>query len=63
MDSNAQGCPVDTWNGTAANEEFPDEVSELDAHVYVHSGWDPYALWRARVKATFNTRPERERRR
>jgi hypothetical protein len=62
MDSNAQGCPAEAWDLTAANEEFPDEASELDAQVYVHSGWDPYALWRARVKAAFNTRPERERR-
>jgi hypothetical protein len=54
MNTNAHGCAEQAWDIGAANEEFPDVDAELDAHVYVHAGWDPYAAWRARVKATFS---------
>jgi hypothetical protein len=57
MNINAQGCAADPWKLSAANEDFPGTDAELDAHVYVHSGWDPYAAWRARVKATFSLQP------
>lgn len=58
MNTNAQGCAADQWNLAAANEDFPDPALELDAHVYVHCGWDPYAAWRARVKAIFSLNAE-----
>lgn len=53
MNGNAQGCIAEQWKLLAANEDFPDAALELDEHLYVHSGWDPYAAWRARVKAAF----------
>jgi hypothetical protein len=51
MISNAHGLAGEPRSLMAANEDFPEDVS--DAHFYVHAGWDPYAAWRARVKATF----------
>jgi hypothetical protein len=54
MDMNAQGRAAEPWDVAAANEDFPDVDAEPDAHVYVHCGWDPYAAWRARVKAMFS---------
>ena len=54
MNSNVQGRTGEPGNLVAANEDFPDAALELDEHLYVHSGWDPYAAWRARVKATFS---------
>jgi len=53
MNPNVQGCTADQRQTLAANEDFPDAALELDEHLYVHSGWDPYAAWRARVKAAF----------
>jgi hypothetical protein len=50
MNSNAQGFAGEP-RMVAANEDFPEDIA--DAHFYVHAGWDPYAAWRARVKATF----------
>jgi hypothetical protein len=45
----------------AANEEFTDAmVSRLDAMSYSRSGWDPYEVWRTRVKASSRPRQERE---
>jgi hypothetical protein len=54
MNTNAQGCAAEPWNISAANENFPDADGAVDAHIYVHAGWDPYAAWRARVKAMFS---------
>jgi hypothetical protein len=54
MDTNAHGCAGGAWDLAAANEEFPDADAGLGAHLYVHAGWDPYAAWRARVKAMFS---------
>jgi hypothetical protein len=50
----------------AANEEFPGGVNGLDRITsdriaYPRSGWDPYEVWRTRVKASSRMKPERER--
>jgi hypothetical protein len=45
----------------AANEEFPGMLSGLDRLAYPRSGWDPYEVWRTRVKASSRMKPERER--
>jgi hypothetical protein len=44
----------------AANEEFTGTVDRLDAISYSRSGWDPYEVWRTRVKASSRPRQERE---
>jgi hypothetical protein len=44
----------------AANEEFTATVNRLDAISYSRSGWDPYEVWRTRVKASSRARQERE---
>jgi hypothetical protein len=54
MNTNAQGHAAEPWNLAAANDNFHDMDAAQDAHVYVHAGWDPYAAWRARVKAMFS---------
>jgi hypothetical protein len=53
MNRNVQGRTADQWKMLAANEEFHEAALELVEHLYVHSGWDPNAAWRARVKAVF----------
>jgi len=46
----------------AANEEFTRTVNAIDDGAsYSRSGWDPYEVWRTRVKASSRLRPERER--
>jgi len=54
MNTNAQARAAEPWDITAANDSVCDADSTLDAHIYVHAGWDPYAAWRARVKAMFS---------
>ena len=45
----------------AANEEFPGTVKDVvDTLEYPRSGWDPYEVWRTRVKATSRSKQERE---
>lgn len=56
----AAGQPVTP----AANEEFTDAVETLETLerlVYTSTGWDPYEVWRTRVKATARASEERER--
>jgi hypothetical protein len=43
----------------AANEEFT-ETTELQTLAYTQTGWDPYEVWRTRVKATSRASQERE---
>jgi hypothetical protein len=45
----------------AANEEFSEATADLDANTYARSGWDPYEVWRTRVKASSRVPQERER--
>jgi len=53
----AAGQPV----APAANEEFNGAVEGLERLSYTHTGWDPYEVWRTRVKATARGSQERER--
>ena len=47
-----EGLPADLQESLAANEEFAD-IAEGDERVlHTHSGWDPYEVWRTRVKGT-----------
>ena len=47
----AEGLPVEQRTDTAAaNEEFTGIVTRLDVPRR-ESGWDPYEVWRTRVRA------------
>jgi hypothetical protein len=52
----AAGQPVTP----AANEEFTETAEGLQTPAYTPTGWDPYEVWRTRVKATSRVTPERE---
>jgi hypothetical protein len=58
----AQGSPADPQAIPAANEEFATEVNGLDRLGYPRSsGWDPYEVWRTRVKSSSRVKPAQER--
>lgn len=56
----AEGLPAVKRLTPAANEDFTSTASELDSHTYTRPGWDPYEVWRTRVKASSRTPQERE---
>jgi hypothetical protein len=66
----AEGVPARQRPTPAANEEFTGTVDELYRHdLDVHdldtlatprSGWDPYEVWRTRVKASAKEKRGRE---
>jgi hypothetical protein len=45
----------------AANEEFTAMANGLDGVARVHLSWDPYEVWRTRVKESSSVTQERER--
>jgi hypothetical protein len=45
----------------AANEEFTAMPNALDWVARVHLSWDPYEVWRTRVKESSAVMQERER--
>jgi hypothetical protein len=46
----------------AANEEFTGTANAIERMTtHAQSGWDPYEVWRTRVKATAHVKQERER--
>ena len=58
----AEGLPAVKRLTPAANEDFNATASELETtHAYARSGWDPYEVWRTRVKASSRAPQERER--
>jgi hypothetical protein len=55
MTDTAQGLPVERRADTAAaNGDFTGIVTRLDTPTR-ESGWDPYEVWRTRVKAPAKT--------
>jgi hypothetical protein len=54
----AEGLPVIQTVIPAANEEFTDTLNAIDGANVAHSGWDPYEVWRTRVKASFRLEQE-----
>jgi hypothetical protein len=59
----AEGLPADPTETPAANEDFNEIVGGLDTLERVdrpRSGWDPYEVWRTRVKASSTVKSERE---
>jgi len=57
----AEGLAAAHRMSPAANEEFTAMANGLDAVASPQSGWDPYEVWRTRVKASSSVMPERER--
>ena len=47
----AQGLVGHRIAPAAANEEFSALVNGLDRLEHPQSGWDPYEVWRTRIKA------------
>jgi|SRR5215469_10341256 len=67
----AEGLPARQRLSAAANEDFTATVNELTGHDLVRhdldrlatpprSGWDPYEVWRTRVKASAKQKDGRE---
>jgi hypothetical protein len=46
------GLPAGPQEADAANEEFHDELDSYQSPTHMHSGWDPYEVWRTRVKTS-----------
>ncbi|HEY0767870.1 MAG TPA: hypothetical protein VGD47_07920 [Steroidobacteraceae bacterium] len=57
----AAGLPVVHRLSPAANEDFAGMANGLDRLTSPQSGWDPYEVWRTRVKASPSVKQERER--
>ena len=57
----AEGIPAVKRLTAAANEDFGATTADLDTRAYRRSGWDPYEVWRTRVKASSRVPQERER--
>jgi hypothetical protein len=56
----AQGIPAADGLTPAANEEFAELVNGLQGEAS-RVGWDPYEVWRTRVKSFSRTKGESER--
>lgn len=46
-----EGLPADPQESLAANEDFAGNDTTLDRLTSLRSGWDPFDVWRTRVKA------------
>ena len=46
-----EGLPADPQQSLAANEDFTGSDENFE-QLRPHSGWDPYDVWRTRVKNT-----------
>lgn len=56
----AEGPAADERMPAAANEEFTAMANGLDGAARARSGWDPYEVWRTRVKESSPVMPEYE---
>ena len=56
----AEGVPARQPLTAAANEEFSGTLDALDRLATPRPGWDPYEVWRTRVKASAKEKRERE---
>jgi hypothetical protein len=57
----AQGIPASNGVTPAANEEFAELVTGLHGVDESRPGWDPYEVWRTRVKSFSRTKVDRDR--
>ena len=56
----AQGLPAGHRLTAAANEEFTTLVDGPERLESPRSGWDPYKVWRTRVKASSRAKRARD---
>ncbi len=56
----AAGLAAEYRVSPAAKQEFTAMVNGLDRLARPQSGWDPYEVWRTRVKASSGVMQERE---
>jgi hypothetical protein len=64
MDENEKiGVPVAHPTSRAANEEFSAPEQGQDGTAGVQRAWDPYEVWRTRVRETLDLDATRERKR
>jgi hypothetical protein len=56
----AEGLAAVSRMSPAAKEEFTAMVNGGDRLANPHSGWDPYEVWRTRVKGASTVLQERE---
>jgi hypothetical protein len=66
MDESAKdmrGVPVAHPISRAASEQFSAREQGQDATAGVRPAWDPYEVWRTRVKETLDFKGTRERKR
>lgn len=56
----AEGLAADHRIPPAANEEFTAMANGLDGAARARSGWDPYEVWRTRVKESSSVMEEHE---
>jgi hypothetical protein len=56
----AEGLAAVNGMSLAAKEEFTGMVNDLDRLARPQSGWDPYEVWRTRVKGAATVMQERE---
>jgi hypothetical protein len=66
----AEGIPARQPSTPAANEDFSGTMDDLDGHeldldaldrlATPRTGWDPYEVWRTRVKASAKEKRGRE---
>jgi hypothetical protein len=59
----AEGFPAGQQVTAAANEEFTEIVSGAERLPGTRRAWDPYEVWRTRVKAFSKSKSEQERNR
>lgn len=57
----AAGLPAVHRITPAANEDFAGMANGMDSLVRPQPGWDPYEVWRTRVKVSSGVTQERER--
>ena len=57
----AQGIPASNGVTPAANEEFAEMVNRWQGVQESRVGWDPYEVWRTRVKSFSRTKVDRDR--
>ncbi|MBS0379361.1 MAG: hypothetical protein JSS29_12795 [Proteobacteria bacterium] len=51
--TSAEGFPAEPQVvAVAANEEFADGLDDYERVTGARAGWDPYDVWRTRVKTT-----------
>ena len=47
-----EGLPADPRDSNAANEDFVRSMEDRERLARSQAGWDPYDVWRTRVKNT-----------